>query len=128
MTVENKAAQDAKKKASAAAKAQRQGQQEAIEKRRPVTIKDHIRSMVPAIRMALPANSGEEEARRYGRMLLTALTNNPDLERCTPQSFCGAMMQAAQLGLEPNTPTGEAYLIPYKNRGVTECQLQIGLV
>ena len=28
-------------------------------------------------------------------------------------SFLGALMNAAQLGLEPNTPLGQAYLIPY---------------
>lgn len=31
-------------------------------------------------------------------------------------------MQAAQLGLEPNTPLGQAYLIPYGSK----CQFQIG--
>ena len=35
-------------------------------------------------------------------------------------------MQAAQLGLEPNTPVGQAYLIPYKNKGIQECQFQLG--
>ena len=35
-------------------------------------------------------------------------------------------MNAAQLGLEPNTPLGQAYLIPYKNHGKLECQFQIG--
>jgi recombination protein RecT len=36
------------------------------------------------------------------------------------------MMSAAQLGLEPNTPLGQAYLIPYKNRGIDEVQFQLG--
>lgn len=35
-------------------------------------------------------------------------------------------MQAAQLGVEPNTPLGQAYLIPYKNKGTLECQFQLG--
>jgi recombination protein RecT len=35
-------------------------------------------------------------------------------------------MNAAQLGLEPNTPLGQAYLIPYKNKGTLEAQFQIG--
>lgn len=35
-------------------------------------------------------------------------------------------MTAAQLGLEPNTPLGQAYLLPYKNKGVLECQFQLG--
>ena len=41
-------------------------------------------------------------------------------------SFLGALMNAAQLGLEPNTPLGQAYLIPYKNKGKLECQFQVG--
>jgi recombination protein RecT len=36
------------------------------------------------------------------------------------------MMSAAQLGLEPNTPLGQAYLIPYSNKGTMEVQFQIG--
>lgn len=32
------------------------------------------------------------------------------------------MMQAAQLGVEPNTPIGQAYLIPYGN----QVQFQLG--
>ena len=36
------------------------------------------------------------------------------------------MMQAAQLGVEPNTPLGQAYLIPYRNHGILECQFQLG--
>jgi recombination protein RecT len=53
---------------------------------------------------------------------MTAVTANPKLATCTPQSFIGAVMNAAQLGLEPNTPLGQAYLIPYGN----QCQFQVG--
>ena len=65
---------------------------------------------------------------RFTRIALSAVSNTPKLGSCTPQSFLGAMMNAAQLGLEPNTPLGQAYLIPFENRkkGVTECQFQIG--
>jgi recombination protein RecT len=38
----------------------------------------------------------------------------------------GALMNAAQLGLEPNTPLGQAYLIPFKNKGTMEVQFQLG--
>ena len=63
---------------------------------------------------------------RFTRMVLTALSKDNKLASCTPNSFLGAMMQAAQLGLEPNTPLGQAYLIPFKNKGVLEVQFQIG--
>lgn len=80
-------------------------------------------TMKPQIEAALPSVLTGE---RFTRMVLTAMSNTPKLTQCTQNSFLGAMMQAAQLGLEPNTPLGEAYLIPFKNHGVLECQFQIG--
>jgi len=61
-------------------------------------------------------------ADRMLRACLTAVSQNPKLSYCTRESFLGAMMQLAALGLEPNTPLGHAYLIPYKDK----CQLQLG--
>lgn len=65
---------------------------------------------------------------RFTRMAMTALTTNSKLRESTPESFIGACLLSAQLGLEPNTPLGQAYLIPYWNskRGATECQFQVG--
>ena len=79
--------------------------------------------MKPQIEKALPSVLTGE---RFSRMLLTALSTNPQLQQCTPESFLGAMMQAAQLGVEPNTPLGQAYLIPRKNKGKLECNFQLG--
>jgi len=86
-------------------------------------MKDLILSMQGEIQKALPSVITPE---RFTRMVLTAMSTNPTLTQCTPKSFLGAMMQAAQLGVEPNTPLGQAYLIPYRNHGVMECQFQIG--
>ncbi len=82
-----------------------------------------VQSMMPQIQKALPSVLTGE---RFARMVLTALSSTPQLSECTPQSFMGAMMQAAQLGVEPNTPLGQAYLIPYRNHGRLECQFQLG--
>lgn len=60
--------------------------------------------MQSQIKKALPATITPE---RFTRIVLTALSSNPKLQQCTPGSFLGAMMQAAQLGLEPNTPLGK---------------------
>ena len=59
---------------------------------------------------------------RMLRVALTAMRTNPDLMQCSQASVLGSIMSAAQLGLEPNTPLGLAYLIPYKR----VCQLIIG--
>lgn len=52
---------------------------------------------------------------RMLRIALTSARKNPELFECTPESFMGAVIQSAQLGLEPDTPLGHAYLIPYRN-------------
>lgn len=87
------------------------------------TLQMYVKSMEGEIKKALPSVLTPE---RFTRMTLSALSTNPKLGACTPQSFLGAMMCAAQLGLEPNTPLGQAYLIPYKNKGVDEVQFQLG--
>lgn len=65
---------------------------------------------------------------RFTRIVLSALSTNPKLGQTTPQSFLAAMMTAAQLGMEPNTPLGQAYLIPFYNNKThcSECQFQLG--
>ncbi len=101
--------------------------EKAAEKRlnphRPATMQDYIKKMQGEITKALPSVITPE---RFTRIVFSALSTNPKLQECSPQSFLGAMMTAAQLGLEPNTPLGQAYLIPYKNHGQLECQFQLG--
>ncbi len=96
-----------------------------VAKKTNLTIKDYIKLYEEEIAKALPTVMTPE---RFTRIALSAVGNTPKLAVCTRQSFLGAMMNAAQLGLEPNTPLGQAYLIPYENRkkGITECQFQIG--
>ena len=89
----------------------------------PKTMKDYLKAMQGEIAKALPSVLTPE---RFTRLVTTALSSNPQLNNCTPQSFLGAMMTAAQLGLEPNTPLGQAYLLPYKNHDILECQFQLG--
>lgn len=83
------------------------------------TLQGYIQQMKGQIEKALPQVITVE---RFTRIVLTALSTNPKLKECSKESFLGAMMNAAQLGLEPNTPLGQAYLIPYG----TQCQFQIG--
>jgi recombination protein RecT len=87
------------------------------------TMQGYIKSMEGEIAKALPSVMTPE---RFTRMVLSAISTNPKLASCTPASFLGAMMNAAQLGLEPNTPLGQAYILPYQNKGTLEAQFQIG--
>lgn len=88
-----------------------------------MSIEDMIKAMAPEIKNALPEVMKPE---RFTRMALSTLNNNPKLRECSQITFLAAMMNAAQLGLEPNTPLGQAYLIPYRNHGKMECQFQLG--
>ena len=100
--------------------AQQQSIQKTGEQR---TMQQYIKSMSGEIAKALPAVMTPE---RFTRMTLSAISVNPKLAECSPKSFLGAMMTAAQLGVEPNTALGQAYLIPFRNHGKLECQFQLG--
>lgn len=87
------------------------------------SMRGFIASQAAQIKTALPQNITPE---RMCRIAMTAITRNPKLAECTPQSFMGALLTSAQLGLECNTPLGQAYLIPYNNKGILETEFQLG--
>ena len=87
------------------------------------SMQQYIKSMEGEIKKALPSVITPE---RFTRIVLSAISVNPKLGNCTPASFLGAMMTSAQLGLEVNTPLGQAYVLPYMNKGVMEAQFQLG--
>ena len=78
-----------------------------------------MEKMATQFTKALPEHMSSE---RFKRVALTAFSSNPKFLNCEPMSFLAAMMDSAQLGLEPNTPLGQAYLIPYGNK----VQFQVG--
>jgi recombination protein RecT len=82
-----------------------------------------IQKFEPQIKAALPKHITPE---RMTRIVMTEVRKNPQLAECDKASFFGAVIQCAQLGLEPGTGLGHAYLLPYRNKGSMECQLIIG--
>lgn len=76
------------------------------------TLKQWVTKMADQIKCALPTNITPE---RMTRIALTALSKDAKLSQSTPESFIGALLTSAQLGLECNTPLGQAYLIPFYN-------------
>lgn len=83
----------------------------AQQEQKPPTLAQLIQQMKPEIAKALPSHMSPE---RMARIATTVLRQTPQLARCTPESFLGALLTASQLGLEPG-PLGEAYFVPYKN-------------
>ena len=57
------------------------------------SIKGYIKMYENQIAKALPDVLTPE---RFSRMVLTAITKTPKLGECTPQSFIGSMLTAAQ--------------------------------
>lgn len=97
--------------------------QQSVSKRTNKTMQDYVKAMEGEIKKALPSVLTPE---RFTRMVLSAISTTPKLAECTPQSFLGAMMTAAQLGVEPNTALGQAYIIPFRNHGTMEASFQLG--
>lgn len=89
------------------------------------TVRGLLMSMKGEIQNALPSYLPVD---KFIRTALTAINSNPKLANCTQQSLLAAIMNSAQLGLEFNTPLGEAYLIPYENKktGIITVNFQIG--
>src|SRR3982751_3943239 len=73
----------------------------------------YIERLGPELRKVLPKYISEE---RMVRLAATAIRTNEKLQRATQVSLAGALMTASVLGLEPNTPTGDCYLVPYENK------------
>ncbi len=91
-------------------------------------IRISIERQSEAFRQILPAHVDEA---RFSRVLLSAIKSTPQLMECfeTKQgeiSVLLAAMEAAAMGLEPNTPTKECWLLPRRNGRVMEAQLSIG--
>lgn len=70
------------------------------------------------------------DADRMTRVITTEIRKTPALLNCEQTSLLGAIMQAAQLGLEPGSALGHCYLLPFGNgkaeNGQPNAQLIIG--
>ena len=67
---------------------------------------------------------------RLTRIVMTECRKTPALLKCAPESFYGAVLQCAALGLEPGSALGHCYLLPFGNgkdrSGRPNAQLIIG--
>lgn len=63
-------------------------------------------------------------AERLVSIALIARAKTPELAKCSKESILTSLMQASEMGLEPNTPLQHAALIPRQSKktGMLECQ------
>lgn len=89
------------------------------------TFQDLLKRMKPQIEAALPKHVSPE---RVMRIALTAYSSNSKLRECDSMTILASVMVSSQLGVEVNTPLGQAYIIPYYNSKTkkTEAQFQLG--
>jgi len=89
------------------------------------TVADFFEANKPTLKALLPEKMSPD---RMLKITLGALRTTPKLMECTLNSLFGAVVVCAQLGLEPNTPQGHIYLIPFgnKRKGTTEVQIVVG--
>ncbi|PPA72830.1 recombinase RecT [Achromobacter spanius] len=88
-------------------------------------VKAFMESQKATLAAVLPRHVSAD---RMLKIALGAMRTTPKLMNCTVESLMGAVVQVSQLGLEPNTPLGHAYLIPFDNRQkqITEVQIVLG--
>lgn len=89
------------------------------------SVKTFFESQKATLAAVLPKHVSPD---RMLKIALGALRTTPKLMNATVESLMGAVVQCSQLGLEPNTPLGHAYLIPFDNRqkNTTEVQIVFG--
>lgn len=73
------------------------------------------------LKAALPRHMTAE---RMARIATTEMRKVPKLAQCDPMSFLGAVIQCAQLGLEPGGALGHAYILPFDKREKVNGQWQ----
>lgn len=77
-----------------------------------VTVKDLLIKMVPDMKKVLPKYMTPE---RMTRIVMGEIRKNEKLQMCTIESLGASIMKAAEVGLEPSSTLGHAYLMPMQN-------------
>lgn len=67
-------------------------------------------------RSVADAAPAQMTAQRLMATFRQAARNKPEFDQCNLMSVLGVFMTCTFLGLEPNTPLGHAYMIPFKKR------------
>ena len=90
------------------------------------TLGEWLKDCKGAFNQALPVNTVNVD--RFIQSAHLAITNPkmPNLVKCSKDSIFRCLKEAAAYGLELNGMLGQAYLIPYNEKGVMTAHLQLG--
>src|SRR6266566_2635504 len=91
-------------------------------KEAPITAWLSTGKVKTAVARVLPKHLSPE---RLIQIAIIAITKSPQLQRCTPLSIVGGVIEASELGLSLEPSLGQAYLVPFWNSksGMMEAQM-----
>ena len=100
--------------------------QVATTKEKKGTLGEWLNERKDSLNQALPSNTVNVD--RFMQSAFLAITNPqmPNLVKCSKESIFRSLREAAAYGLELNGMLGQAYLIPYNEKNVMTCHLQLG--
>ena len=88
------------------------------------------KNIIEYIKLDSIQQSAEKALGSGGRQFLTSVisfaNSNAAIMECEPRSVYTACLTAATLDLSVNPNLGQAYIVPFKNKGVMQAQFQIG--
>ena len=95
---------------------------QALTKQENDGIKRMLAANIKAVKTVLPKHMTPE---RMLRISYTAISRSPSLARCTPISLLNAVIEASMLGLEVNSPLGQASMVPFYNGKTKQMEAQL---
>lgn len=92
-----------------------------------VVIDKFLSAREQTMRETMPATM-KVKPERVRKIVVAACASTPKLIQCDPETIWAAVHKSLQLGLEPCSPLGHAYIIPRKNKhtGKMEAHFQLG--
>lgn len=79
-----------------------------------------------AVKKNIMSVIGEKNTTKFVSSVVSAVQTNPALAECTNGSILSAALLGEALQLSPSPQLGQFYMVPYKNKGVSEAQFQLG--
>lgn len=79
-------------------------------------MKKTMEAMEGGVLATLPPGYDQKFLTRVFHMAVAVWDDSDGIRKCDPISFVRAVTRCAQVGLEPNSPTAQAYLVPRKGK------------
>ena len=71
-------------------------------------------------------SNDEKKTLKFLSAVAYCAQSTPKLLECSQESIISSFMKCAEYNLFPSSVSGEAYILPYSNKGKMEAQFQLG--